>query len=136
MAFDNGTRIVSVSRNRLLDTLRENLVKHEAEYKEAKKGYLLARSEKTSELAKAAAAAASDDSKENREALKDAWNNLVGLDKPTNHSPDYEQAIALVEWEVRDTVDLTTSEFEKYVRDNWHWVSAFKTSLVNYTTPR
>jgi hypothetical protein len=38
-----------------------------------------------------------------------------------------------MEWEERDTVELSVNDFECYVRDNWSWQRSFKMSVSNYS---
>lgn len=123
---------VKVEVSRLKDTLSKNLETHRAEYKEARAGFEDARRQAIAKLGEVAASCM--DTKEGRQAVHDAYEELTELDKPTDHSKSYEQAIALMEWETRGVIDLSVTDFERYVRDNWSWTASFKNSASNYSS--
>lgn len=57
----------------------------------------------------------------------------VMLPEPSDHTDDYDRAIATLEWTVFDEVELTIKEFDMYVRDNWAWKNEFTTTNSLYT---
>ena len=48
--------------------------------------------------------------------------------RPASFVSDYESAILQFEFEVRDVIDITLSEFECFVADKWDWQ---RTALAN-----
>ena len=130
---ETAVKTVRVKTAQLKETLRSNLEKHRREYNEAREGWIAERKEAMATLSAATAACAKESTKKTREEVRDtfhAWNNLAA---PRDHSGDYEQAIALMEWETRDEIDLSINDFECYVRDNWNWQREFKMSHANYS---
>jgi hypothetical protein len=130
---ETAVKTVEVEKKRLADALSKNLETHKSEYVEARAGYEKARIQAYRELAEAAALAAEEDSGKTRKKAEKAWNKLRNLDVPQDHAESYEQAIALMEWETRDVVELSINDFECYVRDNWDWQHSFKASVANYS---
>ena len=129
---ETAIRTVKVKKARLMETLRSNLEIHRKEYKEARAGFEEARRHAYSELSKASQHASDADSEKARQDAAQSWNNVMRLDDPKDHSESYEQAIALMEWETRDEIELSINDFESYVRDRWDWQHHFKMSHANY----
>ena len=44
---------------------------------------------------------------------------------PRDYTLEYDRAIDQYEWEVKDTVELSREEFNRYVRDEWQWNDQF-----------
>ena len=57
------------------------------------------------------------------------------LEVPKDHSKSYEIAIQMAEWEVNETIELTQSQFQCFVLDDWEWTVKFKHLNTVYTTP-
>ena len=38
----------------------------------------------------------------------------------------------MLEMDVRDTVTLSSNDFERFVRDRWEWQQSFKTNTASY----
>jgi hypothetical protein len=131
-----NVKTVQVEKGRLLKTLHQNLGKHRVEYLTAVQGY----HEKVDALIKKLAATAAHATPDRRgpglDAIHEVHSELMHLDRPSNHSDSYEQAIALMEWETRETVELSINDFECYVRDNWTWMTSFKNTVSNYSGGR
>jgi hypothetical protein len=131
-----NVKTLHVEKSRLLRALHDNLSKHRAEYLEAVEGYNATVDSLIRELTTVSAHATPDRRKIGLEEIEAVHHKIQYLDKPSNHSDSYEQAIAVMEWETRDTVELSINDFECYVRDNWTWMSSFKNSVSNYTSSR
>lgn len=113
-------KTVKVSVVRLLSALKSNREKHIAEYNEAVKGYREQCIAKMKEnLAKA-------------EAGGDILVSLAGCYKPESHEKDYDHAISMCEWTTSPEVELSASEFQQYVNDEWTWQQSFKTVNAMY----
>jgi hypothetical protein len=134
---ETAVKTVQVDRGRLATTLRENLSTHRREFLEARTGYDAKRLELIRTLAEHAlhASKLGNQTDEARKAVHESYSEFRDLEKPQDHSNEYEQAIKLMEWETRDTVELSINDFESYVRDNWNWKNSFKLAHSNYTTP-
>jgi hypothetical protein len=132
---DSGVKTILIERSRLQATLSANLEIHKKEYAEAKAGYEEKRLELIRRLADVATHCCAKNTEANRKGIHESYNEFARLEKPQDHSSEYEQAIALMEWETRDKVDISINDFERFVRDNWSWKSQFKNAHSNYTTP-
>lgn len=117
---DFGESKVTVKKAELLEAMRANRTKHEAEYAEALAGYHVLVVERLKKmLAKA----------EERQ-LKD---QSVGLLEPENHTEDYERVIRMLEMSTAEEISITEHQFSQYVLDKWNWQKAFKTLSAQYS---
>tara|TARA_Y100000034_G_C6879619_1_gene402807 strand:+ start:22 stop:486 length:465 start_codon:yes stop_codon:yes gene_type:complete len=142
-------RTVEVNREKLLETLRENKDKHIREYGEAVRGYKTLAQEKLAALLCVAFRCLADNfdlikTKIERlnpedESIRDTVTLLnamtFSLEVPKDHSKSYEIAIQMAEWEVNETIELTQSQFQCFVLDDWEWTVKFKHLNTVYTTP-
>jgi hypothetical protein len=53
-------------------------------------------------------------------------------DKHRDHTPDYDRIIRMVTMHIGDTFDLTESDFQAYVMDDWSWKRAFLDTSNSY----
>lgn len=132
---ETAVKTVIVERKRLQDTLRTNRETHKTEFKESMEGFESARLDLIYKVKEQAGLASERNNKANRQKVHEAYNEFSRLEKPQDHSDDYTQAIALMEWETREQVELSVEDFERFVRDNWSWQRGFKASLRAYTSP-
>jgi len=51
---------------------------------------------------------------------------------PMNQTPEYDQAIRMLEMSVEDEVELTAGEFSQFVMDRWHWKQQFSATNSAY----
>lgn len=127
---ETAVKTVTVDRDKLKEKLRENLARHTQDYVEAMEGFRDARRQAVSKLH--AAAGAFDGSEESVLSVQRAFGEFNGLAEPQDHSKDYDQAIALMDWEQREQIELSINDFECYVRDSWSWKRRFAESVINY----
>lgn len=135
MAFNKGDtniKTVTVKRDKLLATLKENLATHKELYEEALKGYKDAKVTKMIALHGAAEAAVNSNTEENRRAVHVAYNAYNTLARPQDHSESYELAIEIMTWEIEDNIELSINDFQCYVRDKWNWKDSFRGSVMAY----
>jgi uncharacterized membrane protein len=69
-------------------------------------------------------------------AEKDGFIDLgvfTDLPKPVSYEKSYDNAIARLEMDVREEIELEDREFSAWVQDDWNWRGAFvaSTSLYN-----
>lgn len=57
----------------------------------------------------------------------------VTLPAPENYEQEYDNAIAMVEWEESDTITLTAYDFNRYVLDQWEWRGKFDQTVATYS---
>jgi hypothetical protein len=114
---------VVVKKDRLLATLQENRKTHQEDFDIAWDAF----KEK-----------AIHNFQERLAVLKDLKkgqqvNLHVNLSIPINHVDDYDRAIAMLDWEVGDEVELQQHEFAQLIQDEWAWKAQFTASNVLYT---
>lgn len=113
-------RKVVVECERLLDAVRGNREKHEAEYEEACEHY----------RQQAAAAFGAKQAEANEGGLPDP---RIDLKKPVHFLDQYDQAIEMLKMEQREKIELTEDEFQKLVLDEWNWSNQFERRTSSYT---
>jgi hypothetical protein len=142
-------RTVKVDRVQLLETLKENRIAHQTAYKESVAGYRVAA---TTALAKqvskarrhiddnAALIAGRIDRFDPDEPLANQV-VVIGtisftLEVPVDHTKSYDVAIAMADWSVDETIELTQSQFQCFVLDDWDWKQGFEVLNKSYTSQR
>lgn len=112
---------IKVKKSELLAKLKENRVKHAADYKESKDGYkqkVIDLFTEKLEKAKAGTLQPND--------------FMIHLPAVENHDDDYDRAIQMLEMSVNDEINLSSHEFDQYVRDKWQWAQVFAASNTFY----
>lgn len=140
MREDVKNRKVEVNREKLLDILRSNKQKHINDYREALQGYkemaleklqdgyekAKVKLEKNLERGKTSIA---EFDPENPRGVGDYLTLIEGvsveLKVPRDFSKDYDAAIDMAKWDVRETLELSNAEFQCFVRDVWDWTNDF-----------
>ncbi len=103
--------------------LRENLEKHVAEYKTAKENWQEQYKERLNK-------ALTDATLGNYP--KDIYSILKDLDIPVSYEEEYVDAIEMLSFEERDTVELDATEFKQYIKDDWDWKQQWAFSNSKY----
>jgi hypothetical protein len=140
-------RVVRVNRAKLIETLRENLAKHVAQFNEAMAGY------KDSALAKIAEsfdgladrldkrkteiiATINAFTPETADAFADHLTILhgitVNLKVPVSYADAYGAAIDMALFDTRDELELSGAEFQCFCRDVWDWSEDFTSTSQLY----
>lgn len=137
-------RTVKVDTFKLLTALKENKEKHVKEYEEAVLGYKeVAKARLEAELGKAELKLQRNfqllNAKIDQFEVEDQNDTVVLLEHvmfsmkvPQNHEKAYEVAIQMAEWEVGNTVELTQSQFQCFVLDDWDWKNEFEAVTKRY----
>ena len=110
---------VTVKKTELLEKLKANLVLHKQEFDDTHRGYL----KQAQEAYDAALTLLIEE---------DKVTQYFDLDAPTSHAEEYKRAIAMLEMDIDEEVELTEGEFDRYVLDNWRWKNDFKMSNTKY----
>lgn len=110
---------INVDKARLLEALEKNRVQHEATYEKAKAGYIKV----TTDQVKAFLTRLADGELLERTYLPTP---------PEDHTGDYDDAIAMMQWSQSDTIELTQSQFKQYVQDDWGWKDSWMVSNTAY----
>jgi hypothetical protein len=145
---DQEERTIEVNRKDLITKLKENLTKHRESYKAALAGYkamALQKLEEGYEQAKikldknlergklALSQFDPDDPSGVSDYLTLVEAISISLKVPLDYSKEYEAAIDMAEWDVRDTLELTHAKFQCFVRDQWTWTRDFESINFTYT---
>lgn len=116
----NPMRKVTVDKEELLAEVKENRQKHKEEYEQAVENYCKEAARRFREKVEAAEAG-------------HPTSTSIDLDKPIEFLDEYDQAIRMLEMEQNDQIELTESEFQKLVLDEWNWSSQFERHTSSYT---
>lgn len=110
---------ITVDKAKLMETLKTNRDAHRDKFLQAQKKY---REKVVEELDKRLEMA--------RAGQKPSLNfNLV---EPVEYTESYDTAIAMLEWEQGDTIDLEEHDFKQYVLDQWGWHKMFAANSLSY----
>lgn len=112
---------IKVKKSDLLIKLKENKKNHRKMFEAALEGY---RQTAIEELEKRL-----DDAKKGKRI-----DIYVRLHEPVDQTNDYDRAIAMLEMDINDTVELDANEFSQYVLDDWSWKQQFTASNSAYLT--
>jgi hypothetical protein len=114
------TRAVRVNKSRLVAQLQENRERHQREYQEALAGY---RVQLVAALTR----------KLERAKRKEDVSHDIELERPADRTDDYDRALAILEWEEQETLELPLVDFERWVLDAWPWRAGFRALHGSYT---
>lgn len=110
-----------MNRSELLDTLRTNRDEHVALHKKALVRYEAAL---VKELKKQLARA---------EAKKKVNHSfLFKFPVPESHEASFNQVIDLLEHDVRDEIELSRADFQRFMRNEWEWSNQWATTNSTY----
>lgn len=112
---------INVNKNKLLNMLYVNKQKHIEIVEEAKQGYIAKAKQVFEEKLKKIVEIGIVDTD-------------LQLTKPIDHIKDYDEAIAMLEWETKDEIELERNQFNCFVLDNWNWKNNFLVSNVQYSS--
>lgn len=144
---DQEARKVEVNRQELLKKLKENLAKHIVDYNNAMSGYKNLLSSKIDEGYVNAKVTIEENYNKIKEKVgkftnediskqKDMFTIMdgiyVSMKVPKIFDKEYQMAIDIFEWDVREIVQLSYAEFTCFVLDQWDWQSEFKSISAMY----
>ena len=140
-------RKVTVNRLKLIEVLKENKEKHIQKFNDAISGYVETATEVVKEKFDAEMLSAKKHLESTLKSISEfdpknpsntpcAWqvvrSAVANVPVPFNHSGMYQTAISMMEWDVREDVELTYSEFQCFVLDEWEWKSEFEMVTSSY----
>lgn len=146
---DQEKRVVQVNRVQLIKTLENNLKNHIKDYEEALKGYkgllnskiedgykkALSTIEYNYKLAKERVANLTDeDITKQRDCFTLLESIYVEMKVPKSYADQYQVAIDIFKWDVREIAELSYAEFACFVRDEWDWQQEFQNISKMYKT--
>jgi hypothetical protein len=122
----NRMQTISVDKARLLALLKSNRDKHHKDYEGDVRTFRKAARillEKTLKRVKP----------EDAPIGKHPTSLMVTLSAPQSYVKEYDRLIQMLEMETRDKVELTPSEFQQYVQDNWTWQHNITSNKLSYS---
>ena len=123
MGHGRDGRTYKVKIDELLESLKKNRAEHKEIVEESQAAF---RVEAIKELDRMLA-----DAKDGRKIKM-----RVGLTVPTIHLDEFDNAIGLMEMTTRageESIEITADEYERFVRNRWHWLDEFKMSNSSYS---
>lgn len=148
---DAEKRTVEVDRLKLIATLESNRVKHIQDYDESMEGYkstLLVKIDQAFEKAMknipvhhkamkdGIIALATEDIAKQNDYFTIVEEQSITMKVPRSYAKEYDAAIDMAKWDVRETLELTHAEFTCFVRDQWDWKSSFDAVSAIYKNNR
>ena len=140
MREDMKKRVTEVDRLKLVEILQTNRQKHINDYKEALAGYREQAATKFQEAyeqakvkleknLKSGMARIEEFDPANPKGMSDylVLVEQIGIEMrvPKDYSKEYDAAIDMAKWDVRETLELSHAEFQCFVRDEWDWTNEF-----------
>lgn len=113
------SKSVNVTRADLIAALKTNMQKHVAEYNEAVSDY------QAKVIADLAAAL-------DRAKAGDFSKVSVSVQRPESHEQEFIDIIDMMEMSVDETINLESSAFKAYFRNEWPWKKAFDLIATSY----
>lgn len=110
---------VSVKVSDLKAKLIVNRTAHEKTYNEAVIGYIEGMKDYYKELNKRIQKCSTTSQ------INECWNGITKPTEPNSYVSDYDHALAMLEFETRDTLELESSTFKQLVLDQWSWKNSF-----------
>ncbi len=114
---------ITVNKDELLAKLEENRADHRRIFEEALEGF--------ARQAEAELNARIDD-------LRNGQRRDIIIRKPvpTDHTGDYDRAIAMIRMALGDTITLEEHDFAQYVMDDWGWQGQFLSNTYGSGTAK
>lgn len=110
---------ITVSKERLLTTLKENRDRHEEIFLAAQEVYRLKVIEVLDERLRQA-----------REGQR--VSTYISLLEPVNYTEEFDRAITTVEWAEGATVQLDETDVQRYIMNRWGWAAKFAANTQSY----
>lgn len=137
--------LITISKDNLLQVLKENLEAHNElfnastqAYHEARRARLEQMVEKSKALTKSLKKVLDGFKPDDEENFGEAYQanpfNIAAVQKPVSHEDSYIAAIRKIELSVHDEFTLTEKEFGQYVLNQWSWAADFINTASAYST--
>lgn len=120
---------VRIEKKVLLEKLKENLELHDELYEEAVENYW-----NSVELTFQKEVEKATNKIKSRDLSNGGIRLSVYIQEPTSNRSSYEEALAMLEYEVDEVVELTAYEFRSYVLNKWNWTDSFLASNAAYVS--
>jgi hypothetical protein len=111
--------LITVDKKTLIETITRNREEHREMFLKAQKRF------------RKAVIKALDERLEQARAGKQV-ELLIRLPEPVDYTYSYDTALAMLDWEVEDTVQLSQHDFERYVQNDWEWKQHWAANTGSY----
>jgi len=119
----NRERTIQVSKAKLLSCAIANREKHKDDVVKALSGWQIMVQEQLTQILEQI---------EQDPQSVDLSKVIYDLQKPENHIEDYDVMIGMLDWETRDTVEITITDYQNIVLDKWDWKNTWMISNSKY----
>lgn len=110
---------ITVDKQKLLDTLRENREEHRNLFLAAQDVFRQKVVEALDRrLAEARAGGKID--------------LYISLTEPQDYTSSFDRAIQMIEWDEGDQITLSEKDFQRFVLNDWEWAGNFAASTMSY----
>lgn len=99
---------VKVDKSRLIEIIRVNREKHQAQYRQAQEGFVTLCVQTLEREAQAY-----------REGKREPLS--ISERPPEDHTREYDRAAKMLEMSVEETITLSAQDFDQFVMDDWQW---------------
>lgn len=117
---------IKVKKTTVLKALKTNKQRHHEEFEEALYGWADEMKKKLNDFLDKLKLSIQDPS-----ALEKIVFN-VHLPKPVSYEKEYDKAIMMVEYEIREEIEISSKDFSKYFQDEWSWKENFFSNTELY----
>jgi hypothetical protein len=107
----------------LLEKLKQNLEIHKKDYIEACEGYKIKLAKDLEDALKVV---------QGTNPLQLKHLRAVVFNAPVNHETEYQEIIDMMEHSVDDTINLDSSDFKSYFKNEWAWSGAVNSTNSLY----
>jgi hypothetical protein len=120
----SGMNSVNINRVELLAIVKENRERHAAAFEEAQKGFTAKLKEELQALIGRIDHGHSPRARDLR----------IDLSAPEDHTAEYDQVLDMLRYETRESVELSSYDFDQYVNDRWQWSGKFREDVSSYSS--
>jgi len=145
LSQDQTGRTIEVKKSNLIAKLEENRKKHILDYNEAVAGYIETATKKLEDAYNIAKKKMKDNVELAKIKIQQFDKNYckndylvliegatVELKSPQNFVEQYNTAIEMFQWDVRETIQITHAEFKCFIEDKWDWTDNFTAISAMY----
>lgn len=110
---------ITVRKDKLIETITKNRDEHREQFLKAQEAY---REKVIAEL----------DTRLEQARNGGRINLGFSLPEPVDYTDSYNTALSMLEWEVTDEIELSESDFQRYVLNKWEWARMFAANTQAY----
>lgn len=142
-----GLQEVKVAKEKLLEAIQENKIKHAQQFDEAHAGWKVTVLKEVQDELKRQKKLYRNYIKSQKKMMREIESRISRMEngdfttdrasfyakKPEHHIEDYNSAIKKLSMSLDEQFELNEQDFEKFVMDNWSWKTDFKNSHTGFS---